>query len=83
MANGKLEDDQPPDGNLSTGQQGQIGRASRCARISRWAHRITDAPVRGSGSNGASAACAANERDRDRCPEARHLRGLTVEVKPA
>jgi len=23
MANGKLEDDQPPDGNLSTGQQGQ------------------------------------------------------------
>ena len=70
------EEHQPPDGNLSTGQQGQVGRTSRCARISRWADRVADAPVRGSGGNSASAACAANERGRGRCPEARHLSGL-------
>ena len=29
-----------------------------------------------------SAACAANDRGRGRCPEARQLRGLTVQAKP-
>jgi hypothetical protein len=72
----KTKNNQPPNGHLSTGQQGQVGRASRCARISGRAHCTADAAVRGSGSNGASAACAANERGRGRCPEARHLRGL-------
>ena len=72
------EDNQPPDGNLSTSQQGQVGRTSRCARISGWADRVADAPVRGSGGNSASTACAASDRGRGGCPEARHLRGLTV-----
>ena len=40
------EDNQPPDGNLSTSQQEQVGRTSRCARISGWADRVADAPVR-------------------------------------
>ena len=75
-------DDQPPNGDLSTGQQGKIGRASRCARISRRADRVADAAVRGSGGNGASAACAAKDRGRGRCPEARHLRRLTVQATP-
>jgi hypothetical protein len=34
------------------------------------------------GGNGASAACAAKDRGRDRCPEARHLRRLTVQARP-
>jgi hypothetical protein len=53
---------QPPDGNLSTGQQGQSGRTSRCARISGWADRVADTAVRGSGGNSAAAACAASDR---------------------
>jgi hypothetical protein len=43
------EDDQPPDGDLSTSQQGEVGRPSRCARISGWANRVADVLVRGSG----------------------------------
>ena len=72
------KDNQPPDGNLSTGQQGQSGRASRCARISRWADRVADVTVRGSGSNSASAACPAGDRGRGKCPEARRLRWLKM-----
>ena len=60
---------------FSTSQQGQVGRTSRCARISRWADRVADAPVRGSGRNSASTACAASDRGRGGCPEARHLCG--------
>ena len=37
-------------------------------------------PVRGSGGDSASTACAASDRDRGGCPEARCLRGLTVGV---
>ena len=40
-------------------------------------HRIADASVRGSGGNGASTACPANDPGRGECPEARQLRGLT------
>ena len=53
---------QPPDGYLSTGQQGQVGRASRCTRISTRADRVADAAVRGCQAKGAAAACAANDR---------------------
>ena len=72
------EDHQPPDGNLSTSQQGEVGRASRCDGISGWADRDADAPVRGSGGNSAPTACAASDRGRGGCPEARHLRGLNL-----
>ena len=72
------EDHQPPDGHLSTSQQGQVGRASRCDRISGWADRDAYAPVRGSGGNSAPTACAASDRVRGGCPEARHLRGLKL-----
>jgi hypothetical protein len=65
-------------GNLSTSQQGEVGRASRCDRISGWADRDADAPVRGSGGNSAPTACAASDRGRGGCPEARHLRGLKL-----
>ena len=58
----------------------KVGRTSRCARISGWANRVADVPVRGSGGNRASAACAAIDCGRGRCPEARHLRGLTVQT---
>ena len=34
-------------------------------------------------ANGAAAACAANDRGRGRCTDARHLRRLTVQVRPA
>ena len=64
-----------------TSYKKQDGRTSRCARISGWAGRVADAPVRGSGGNSASTACAASNRNRGGCPEARHLRGLTVEDK--
>ena len=60
----------------------KLGRTSRCARISRWADRVADVPVRGSGSNSASTACAASDRGRGGCPEARHLRGSTFEDRP-
>ena len=76
------KDDQPPDGHLSTSQQGEVGRPSRCARISRWAYRVIDVPVRGSGGNRASASSAASDRGRGASPEARHLRRLTVEDGP-
>ena len=36
------QDNQPPNRHLSSGQQGQVGGASRRARISRWAHRAAD-----------------------------------------
>ena len=43
---------------------------------------VCDLPVRGSGDNSASVACAAGDRRRGGCPKARHLRGLTVEDRP-
>ena len=53
--------------------------ASRRDRISGWADRDADAPVRGSGGNSAATACAASNRGRGGCPEARHLRGLKLQ----
>ena len=40
----------------------KVGCTSRCARISGWADRVVDAPVRRSGGNSAATACAAGDR---------------------
>src|ERR1700675_4456842 len=76
------KDAQPPNGDLSTSQQTDVSHPSRCARISGWAFRAADVPVRGSGGYRASAASAACDRRRGTSPEARHLRGLTVDDRP-
>ena len=55
----------PPDGHLPPGQQGEVGRASRRARVSGWAHRVADAAVRGPGGN-ACCSCRRNPRPRPR-----------------
>ncbi len=39
--------------------KGQVGRSSRCARISGWGDRVADTSVRRSSGNGASTACPA------------------------
>src|SRR5208282_4383735 len=55
------EDNQPPNGHLSAGQQGQVGRTSRRARISGWAYHLADPAVRGSGGNRAAIAGQADK----------------------
>ena len=54
----------------------EVGRASRRARISRWAHRVVDPPLRRPGGNRTAASGATEDRGRSPRTRARRLRRL-------
>ena len=67
------EDDQAPDRDLPSGQQGRAAGASRRARISRRTKGAVDRSVRGPGGDRASASRTAGHCGRGRGAEARRL----------